>query len=88
MLKVEDADTLHGTVVKSYDFDGEVTCLSLCRLEEKSTMELQAGLFQQGQPLLGRARIGGELGRADDSLTTLDPSDSKSSSTYCLPYAL
>lgn len=86
ILSIEDSGSLRLTVITTYNIDGEVTCLSLCRLE-KGAVEVQAGLFQQGRPLLGRALIGGVLGSVDERLTILDPSACKSNSSVFLPYA-
>jgi hypothetical protein len=87
VLRIEDATSLHLTIAKSFEPDAEVTCLSLCRLEE-NIVELQAGLWQRGQPLLGRARISGGSEPDDDSLTTFNPCDCKFKSPNCLPYGV
>ncbi|KAH8912545.1 thermotolerance protein [Coniochaeta sp. PMI_546] len=74
VLRIEYATSLHLTILKYYELDAEVTCVALCRLAE-NIVELQAGLWQQGQPLLGRARIGGGPIPTDDTLTILNPQD-------------
>lgn len=76
VLRIEDTTSLHLTILKYYELDAEVTCVAICRLAE-NIVELQAGLWQQGQPLLGRARIGGGSIPTDDTLTILNPQDCK-----------
>lgn len=58
VLRIADAAGLHLEIVKSYDLDAEVTCLSLCRVQG-TVVEVLAGLWKQEKPFLGRARVGG-----------------------------
>ena len=84
VLRIEyDADHLYVTTVQSYDIDGEVTCVALCLVEDRNAMELQAGMRQQGRPLLGRTRalVDGDLISFDHSLSILDPTSCKCASS-------
>jgi hypothetical protein len=72
VLRIEDTDSLHVSTVNSYDVEGEVTCLSLCQLEEKNVLELQAGFWHQARPLFGRARIGGDMRGTEEGMEILD----------------
>ncbi|KAB5572120.1 mono-functional DNA-alkylating methyl methanesulfonate N-term-domain-containing protein [Coniochaeta sp. 2T2.1] len=74
ILRIHNAVSLHAAVIRSFDVATEVTCVSLCRFEDKS-VELLAGLWQQGQPILGRARVDGRFDPTEGSLELLMPYD-------------